>query len=68
LSDSDRALVEAISDQLIAKDLLFVGVDIIGTRMTEINVTSPTCIRELDAHAELDIGGQYMDALESRLR
>lgn len=68
LSDSDRKLVDAISPQLLAKGLLFVGVDIIGTRMTEINVTSPTCIRELDAHADLNIAGKYMDALESALR
>lgn len=68
LSDSDRNLIAAISPQLLAKELLFVGVDIIGSKMTEINVTSPTCIRELDAHADLNIAGQYMDALESALR
>lgn len=67
LSDTDRELVSAIRDRLLAKNLLFVGVDIIGTRMTEINVTSPTCIRELDAHGNLDIAGDYLDALEKRL-
>ncbi len=67
LSDTDRDLISAIKDQLLAKDLLFVGVDIIGTRMTEINVTSPTCIRELDAHGNLDIAGDYLNALERRL-
>ena len=67
LSETDRALISAIRDQLLAKDLLFVGVDIIGTRMTEINVTSPTCIRELDAHGNLDIAGDYLDALEQKL-
>lgn len=64
LSDSDRALIDALRDELLARDLLFVGVDVIGDRITEINVTSPTCIRELDAHADLDIGGRYMGALE----
>lgn len=64
LTDHDRLLVDALRDELLARDLLFVGVDVIGTRITEINVTSPTCIRELDAHADLDIAGRYMEALE----
>ena len=44
--------------------LLFVGLDVIGDYLTEINVTSPTCIRELDSLYNIDIGGQLMDALE----
>jgi len=67
LADRDRQLVAALRDELLARELLFVGVDIIGTHITEINVTSPTCIRELDAHADLDIAGCYMQALEDRL-
>ena len=45
------------------KGLLFVGLDVIGDFLTEINVTSPTCIREIDAAYELDIAGQLMDTI-----
>jgi len=68
LSDADRRTIEALSPALLAKDLLFVGVDIIGTRITEINVTSPTCVRELEAHADLAIADDYMSALSSRVQ
>jgi glutathione synthase len=47
---------------------LFVGLDVIGDYLTEINVTSPTCIRELDRQYGLDIGGQLMDAIAQRLQ
>ena len=67
LSDTDRATVAALAPSLLEKDLLFVGVDIIGTRVTEINVTSPTCVRELEAHADLGIADSYLAALQSRL-
>ncbi|MDH3767173.1 MAG: glutathione synthase, partial [Gammaproteobacteria bacterium] len=49
------------------RGLLFVGIDVIGEALTEINVTSPTCIRELDAEFDLDIAGDYMKALAKRL-
>lgn len=68
LADSDRAIVDAIRQQLLQKELLFVGVDIIGSAMTEINVTSPTCIRELEAHADIGIAAKYLDALEAKCR
>jgi len=68
LTDADRRTIEALSPALLAKDLLFVGVDIIGTRITEINVTSPTCVRELEAHADLTIADDYLSALSSRLQ
>ncbi len=44
--------------------LFFVGLDVIGDYLTEINVTSPTCIRELDSLYNIDISGQLMDVLE----
>jgi glutathione synthase len=44
--------------------LIFVGLDVIGDYLTEINVTSPTCIRELDAQFGIDIGAQLMDCIE----
>ena len=68
LSDRDRWICEQVGDTLREKGLLFVGLDVIGDYLTEINVTSPTCIRELDALYNLDIAGQLMDAVESRLR
>jgi glutathione synthase len=47
--------------------LLFVGLDVIGDYLTEINVTSPTCIRELDGLYGINIAGQLMDCLETRI-
>ena len=67
LTDRDRWIVEQVSDTLKEKDLLFVGLDVIGDYLTEINVTSPTCIREIDAAYETDIGGQLMDCIMGKL-
>ncbi len=67
LSDSDRSIAEAVAEPLRARGLLFVGLDVIGDRLTEINVTSPTCIRELDAAFGLDIAGDLMAVIESKL-
>jgi glutathione synthase len=50
------------------KGLIFVGLDIIGDYLTEINVTSPTCIRELDKQYGLDIANQLMEAIDRRLQ
>ncbi|TCO81521.1 glutathione synthase [Plasticicumulans lactativorans] len=66
LTDEDRAICAAVGPVLRARGLLFVGLDVIGTRLTEINVTSPTCARELDAQFGLDIGGELMRAIEAR--
>ncbi len=67
LSDRDRWICEQVGSTLREKGLIFVGLDIIGDYLTEINVTSPTCIRELDALYDLDIASQLMDAIEQRL-
>ena len=67
LSDRDREIAETIGPELVKKGVLFAGVDVIGDWVTEINVTSPTCARELDAQFNLDIGSQFMTALEKRL-
>lgn len=67
LSATDRSIAQAIAPALVAKGLWFVGLDVIGTAITEINVTSPTCIRELDAAYDLDIAGDLMDALINHL-
>ena len=49
------------------KGLVFVGIDVIGDYLTEINVTCPTCIRELDTQCELDIGETLMACIASKL-
>jgi len=67
LSDSDRAIAEEIAPTLVDKGLWFVGLDVIGDKVTEINVTSPTCIRELDDAFNLDIAGDLMSALTAHL-
>ncbi|MBT8131380.1 MAG: glutathione synthase [Gammaproteobacteria bacterium] len=67
LSDADLAIAQAIGPAMVDRGLLFVGIDVIGSCLTEINVTSPTCIRELDALFDLDIAGDYMEALAKRL-
>lgn len=67
ISDRDRWIAEQIGPTLREKGLIFVGLDVIGDYLTEINVTSPTCIRELDNAYDLDIGGQLMNAIEAQL-
>ncbi len=67
LSKRDREIAETIGPVLVQKGVLFAGVDVIGDWVTEINVTSPTCARELDEQCGLDIGAQFMDAIARRL-
>ncbi|RDV29413.1 glutathione synthase [Alteromonas aestuariivivens] len=67
ISDSDRALAEAIAPTLKAHGLLFVGLDVIGDRITEINVTSPTCVREIEAAYDINILSQLFEAIEAKL-
>jgi glutathione synthase len=64
LSARDREIAEALGPRLAARGLLLVGLDVIGDSLTEINVTSPTCIRELDAEFGLNIAGLLFDAIE----
>ena len=63
LSARDREICARLAPTLKAKGLLFAGLDVIGDYLTEINVTSPTCIRELDAIYDLDIAGDLMTAI-----
>ncbi len=67
LDDRDRWLAGEIGPALAARGMLFVGLDVIGGYVTEINVTSPTGIRELDKQHHLDIGGLVIGAIEQRL-
>jgi glutathione synthase len=61
----DRWICAQIAPTLQAKGLYFVGIDVIGDFLTEINVTSPTCLREISAATDLDIAGDYLHCLES---
>jgi len=67
LSESDWAIARTVAPILKQKGLIFVGLDIIGDRLTEINVTSPTCAREIEAAFPISVTGMLMDAIEKRL-
>ena len=67
LTEADRRIAAAVGPELKRRGLLFVGLDVIGEHLTEINVTSPTCAREIDAAFGTDIGGMLIAAIERRL-
>lgn len=67
LSDRDRQIVETVAPRLREQGILFAGLDVIGDYLTEINVTSPTCIRELDQLYDLNIAATLMDCIEQKL-
>ncbi len=66
LSDRDKWIVSQVAPTLKEKGLLFVGLDVIGDFLTEINVTSPTCVREIDNAYNTNIGDKLIEALEAR--
>ena len=66
LSDRDRWIAAQVGPELRRRGMVFVGLDVIGDWLTEVNVTSPTCIRELDAQFGLNIAGRLFEALEAR--
>lgn len=67
LTERDRWICDEVAPELKRRGLIFVGLDVIGDYLTEINVTSPTCIRELDSLYNLDIGGDLMQCIEDKL-
>lgn len=67
LSDKDREIVETVAPRLREEGILFAGLDVIGDFLTEVNVTSPTCIRELDQIYGLNISALLMDRIEQKL-
>ncbi|MDJ0738926.1 MAG: glutathione synthase [Gammaproteobacteria bacterium] len=67
LSDKDREIVETVGPRLREQGILFAGIDVIGDFLTEVNVTSPTCIRELDQIYGLNISAVLMDRIEQKL-
>jgi glutathione synthase len=67
LSSADRATAQTIGRALAPRGLLLIGLDIIGARVTEINVTSPTCFREIQDQTGCDVAALFIDALERAL-
>ena len=65
LTERDYWICEQVAPELKRRGIIFAGLDVIGDWLTEINVTSPTCIRELDAQYGLNIAGEMFDALET---
>ena len=68
LTERDRWIAAQVGPEMKARGMLFVGLDVIGGHLTEVNVTSPTCIRELDAQFGLNIAGLLFDAIEAKAR
>lgn len=67
INDRDRLIVETVAPYLREQGVLFAGLDVIGDYLTEINITSPTCIRELDNIYNLNIAAILMDCIERKL-
>ncbi len=65
LSERDRWIARQVGPEMKRRGMLFVGLDVIGDYLTEVNVTSPTCIRELDAQFGLNIAGMLFDRIEA---
>ena len=63
LTERDQWIASQVGPTLRERGLYFVGLDVIGDYLTEINVTSPTCLREIEAESGLDIAGQLLDSL-----
>jgi glutathione synthase len=68
LTEAERRIAEAIGPGLAASGLLLVGLDVIGGRLTEVNVTSPTCFQEITDQTGFNVAARFADALEAALR
>jgi glutathione synthase len=67
LSIKDREIAESLAPQLSERGLLLVGLDVIGTCLTEVNVTSPTCFQEIFQQTGFNVAGMFIDALEKQV-
>jgi glutathione synthase len=67
LTDADRRIAESLGPVLAARGLLLIGLDVIGSCLTEINVTSPTCFQEIQQQTGFDVAAMFIDALEQAL-
>lgn len=65
MTDRDRWICDQLSETLLTKGLYFVGIDVIGDYLTEINVTSPTCLKEISQASGLDIAGDFLRELSA---
>jgi len=68
LTERDHWICQQLGPRLKEMGLMFVGIDVIGDYLTEVNVTSPTCIRELDAQFDLDISSILLDKIEEKIK
>ena len=68
LSAQDRKIAETLAPVLAARGLLLVGLDVIGDYLTEVNVTSPTCFREIQDQTGFDVAGMFLDSLEQEIK
>jgi glutathione synthase len=67
LGDAERRIAEQVGPVLRERGIVFAGLDVIGEFLTEINITSPTCIREIDRERDTDIAGDLIEAIARRL-
>lgn len=67
LTKRDQWIADQVGTELVQRGLMFVGIDVIGDYLTEINVTSPTCIREIDAATGINIAGELFNAIEKKI-
>ena len=68
MNDADRAMAEKLGPVLLQRGLLLVGLDVIGDKITEINVTSPTCFQEIQQQTGCDVPALFIDALEQAVQ
>jgi glutathione synthase len=68
LSAQDRRITQALGPVLAARGLLLVGLDVIGDYLTEVNVTSPTCFREIQDQTGFDVAGAFVESLEKKIK
>lgn len=66
--ERDREIAAIVGPELRKRGLLFVGLDVIGDYLTEINITSPTCIREIDSAFDTRIAERLMEAIAAKLQ
>lgn len=66
LTDRDRQICDVLGPELRAEGQIFTGIDVLGGCLTEVNVTSPTCVQEVDALEGISVEGMVLDAVEAR--
>lgn len=66
LTAEELAVAQQVAKDMLAHGLYFVGIDMIGTKITEINITSPTCVREIEAAYPIDICAKLFEAIEQQ--